>query len=198
MPKEGEARPILAGSNRLPNYSEDAIVNWEQEGSDPSKEQNGGGVRVELDDDPVSQGSKGSKLSYRVRIIIISVLNVVINVMAFVAIPIYTGTMDNVKGDAYVVLFQSAFWFVLLYVLMSLVLKYTVDRSITLRPTASLKILFVMGFLTTLNGIMVVYASPPNRTPPYLQAVLGNIVIPYTVIFRVIILKKGKSSLWNK
>lgn len=44
--------------------------------------------------------------------------------------------------------------------------------------------LFLIGFFDALNGIMVVYSSPSARTAPFLQAVLGNFMIPLTIIFR--------------
>ena len=44
--------------------------------------------------------------------------------------------------------------------------------------------LFLIGFFDALNGIMVVYASPATRTAPFLQAILGNFMIPLTILFR--------------
>jgi hypothetical protein len=50
--------------------------------------------------------------------------------------------------------------------------------------------LFLIGFFDALNGIMVVYSAPPNRTAPFLQAILGNFLIPLTILFRLILLRK--------
>ena len=44
--------------------------------------------------------------------------------------------------------------------------------------------LFLVGFFDALNGLFVVYASPPVRTAPFLQAILGNFLIPLTIVFR--------------
>ena len=44
--------------------------------------------------------------------------------------------------------------------------------------------LFLIGLFDALNGILVVYSSPTSRTAPFLQAILGNFMIPLTIIFR--------------
>ena len=44
--------------------------------------------------------------------------------------------------------------------------------------------LMLIGIFDALNGILVVFASPPIRTAPFLQAILGNFMIPLTIFFR--------------
>lgn len=44
--------------------------------------------------------------------------------------------------------------------------------------------LMLIGVFDALNGILVVFASPPTRTAPFLQAILGNFMIPLTICFR--------------
>ena len=44
--------------------------------------------------------------------------------------------------------------------------------------------LMLVGVFDALNGILVVFASPPTRTAPFLQAILGNFLIPLTIVFR--------------
>eukprot|EP00494_Astrolonche_serrata_P027957 UN28222 len=46
----------------------------------------------------------------------------------------------------------------------------------------------IIGLCDAINGMMVVYAAPGNRTSPELQSILGNFLIPMTVFFRWIIL----------
>lgn len=131
-------------------------------------------------------------LSKNVRNIILAILNVTFNVAINVSLPIYAGTMGAIGADAYVLLSQGVIWFVVIFVIMTQALHYCFDNRISLKPTASYKILFIMGALTTLNGIFVVYASPPDRTPPYLQGLLATMSIPFTVICRIIWLRKGR------
>ena len=44
--------------------------------------------------------------------------------------------------------------------------------------------LCLIGVFDALNGVFVVYASSPARTAPFLQAILGNFIIPLTILFR--------------
>ena len=144
------------------------------------------------DDDVIIELEKPKRtLSKNVRNIVLAILNVTFNVAINVSLPIYAGTMDVIGADAYVLLSQGVIWFVVILVFMTQGLHYLFDNRINLKPTASFKILFVMGALTTLNGIFVVYASPPNRTPPYLQGILMTTSIPFTVICRIVWLRKG-------
>ncbi len=44
--------------------------------------------------------------------------------------------------------------------------------------------LCLIGVFDALNGVFVVFASSPARTAPFLQAILGNFIIPLTIFFR--------------
>ena len=44
--------------------------------------------------------------------------------------------------------------------------------------------LFLIGLFDALNGLLVVFAGSGTRTAPYLQAILGNFLIPLTMAFR--------------
>lgn len=44
--------------------------------------------------------------------------------------------------------------------------------------------LLLIGVFDALNGVFVVFASDPKRTAPFLQAILGNFTIPFTIFFR--------------
>ena len=46
--------------------------------------------------------------------------------------------------------------------------------------------LVLIGVFDALNGVLVVFASPPTRTAPFLQAILGNFLIPLTIFFRFV------------
>ena len=146
---------------------------------------------IDNDDIIIELKREKRSVSKNARNIILAILNVIFNVAINVSLPIYAGTMDVIGADAYVLLSQGVIWFVVIFVIMTQALHYLFDDRITLKPTASYKMLLVMGFLTTLNGILVVYASPPDRTPPYLQGLLTTTSIPFTVVCRIIWLRKG-------
>ena len=44
--------------------------------------------------------------------------------------------------------------------------------------------LILIGVFDALNGVFVVFASSSSRTAPFLQAILGNFIIPLTILFR--------------
>ncbi|XP_062501559.1 uncharacterized protein LOC134178690 [Corticium candelabrum] len=50
--------------------------------------------------------------------------------------------------------------------------------------------MFLIGFCDAINGVMVVFAATASRTSPMLQTLLGNFMIPLTVVARIFILKK--------
>ncbi|XP_060085314.1 uncharacterized protein LOC132564700 [Ylistrum balloti] len=132
----------------------------------------------------------------RLRNVIIAVLNVITNVMMNASLPVYADTMNQVGGRAFVLLVNTSLVVSVLFALMTLFVKYSkMDPNASLRPKSSWKVLFAMGLFTTLNGILVVNASPSNRTPPYLQGILASTVIPYTVLCRLILLRKGISTV---
>ena len=97
--------------------------------------------------------------------------------------PNVTNGTDGPSMDPFFVLSSASFSFVVIFGVLSLVSAafgaVTVDD---LRfPQWQL---FLIGFFDALNGILVVYSAPPNRTAPFLQAILGNFLIPLTILFR--------------
>ncbi|KAK7490961.1 hypothetical protein BaRGS_00017833 [Batillaria attramentaria] len=127
------------------------------------------------------------------RVFGVAVTSVLMNVMMNVSLPIFAGTMEVVGGDTYVVLLYGAMTFPVVLAAMTLALKVTVDRSLSLKPTSAWRTFFLLGLCNTLNGVGVVFASPPDRTAPYLQGILATIQIPFTVFCRFLILRKGIS-----
>ena len=126
-------------------------------------------------------------------VIIIAVVMITSGVTDVISLPLYIESIKAAGSDPYVVVLMNAMWSAIVYGLIWLVYKYTLDRNIPWRPH-SFPFTMLIGFLNSLNGILVVYASAPSRTPPYLQAILYCSIIPFTVIVRYIILRKGKYS----
>lgn len=89
------------------------------------------------------------------------------------------------KMDAYFVLSFSCVFFVVAFGLMLAFLKVFYPHKLgDTEKQFSHKLLFAVGLCDCLNGVLVVFASPPNRTAPYLQAILGNFMIPLTIVAR--------------
>eukprot|EP00696_Hemimastix_kukwesjijk_P005681 gnl/Hemi2/17159_TR5709_c0_g1_i1.p1 gnl/Hemi2/17159_TR5709_c0_g1~~gnl/Hemi2/17159_TR5709_c0_g1_i1.p1 ORF type:complete len:417 (-),score=128.75 gnl/Hemi2/17159_TR5709_c0_g1_i1:105-1295(-) len=110
-----------------------------------------------------------------------------------VGLPIFISTLGDVN-DAFFVLFFCALSFVILF-FSTLAFLHATTNEITYDRTnfPHLK-LFMVGFFNALNGILIVYASPPQRTSPALQAILPNALVPFTVFFSKVILKKVYST----
>lgn len=89
------------------------------------------------------------------------------------------------RMDAYFVIFFSCVFFVVAFGLMYLIMRvfypYVYGQAERQFPH---KLLLAVGFCDALNGLLVVFASPPDRTAPYLQAILGNFMIPLTIVTR--------------
>lgn len=54
------------------------------------------------------------------------------------------------------------------------------------------QVVFLVGFLNSLNGWLIVFASPSDRTPPLIQAVLQNAGVLFSVPFSKIFLRDRK------
>ena len=106
-----------------------------------------------------------------------------------VSLPLWVdSTNENTSGstvDSYFVLSFSSLSFVILFGFGSLIIRIISPKDLgeTERRFPH-RLLFLIGLCGALNGVLVVFASPGSRTPPYLQAILGNFVIPLTVLFR--------------
>jgi hypothetical protein len=54
------------------------------------------------------------------------------------------------------------------------------------------QVLFLVGFLNSLNGFLIVYASPSQRTPPLVQAIIQNAGVIFSVPFSLLALGDKK------
>ncbi|XP_041378008.1 uncharacterized protein LOC121390290 [Gigantopelta aegis] len=113
--------------------------------------------------------------------------------MMNVSLPIVADAMISAGGDPFILLVGVGFIFPFVFGLLIMIMRCTLIPSLSLKPCAGWRVLLLVGFLVTMNGIMVVFASDSSRTPPYLQAILQTTIIPYTVVCRYLILRKGIS-----
>lgn len=90
----------------------------------------------------------------------------------------YTPSMDP-----YFVLTAASFSFTVIFgaaTLISVALGYVGMDDLRFPQWQFL----LIGVFDALNGVLVVYAAPGKRTAPFLQAILGNILIPTTILLR--------------
>lgn len=86
--------------------------------------------------------------------------------------------------DSYFILSFGSFVFVIIFGVLTLIA--TVVRFESIKQSVSFPQwqLMLIGVCDAFNGVLVVFAASPSRTAPFLQAILGNIVIPLTILFR--------------
>ena len=106
--------------------------------------------------------------------------------------------VDGPTMDPYFVLSGASFSFVLIFGTITLVIfatqtllnAFSTNKTeyawLTLKDDLQFPQwqLVLIGFFDAMNGVLVVFASPPSRTAPFLQAILGNSLIPMTILFR--------------
>lgn len=124
---------------------------------------------------------------------ILAVLTVVCNVAMNVTLPIYADAMIKAGGDVFDALVLAGVFFPVIFFVFLIASKLLCDRTQKLLPIGSFKVAILVGFLTAMNGLLIVFASPAERTPPYLQGILTTTLVPFTVFFRYLVLRKGKS-----
>ena len=87
--------------------------------------------------------------------------------------------------DSYFVVSFGSLLFVIIFGLATLFIKlFLPDRIGETEGKFPTKLLAQVGICDGLNGILVVFASSGTRTAPYLQAILGNFIIPLTILVR--------------
>lgn len=106
-----------------------------------------------------------------------------------VSLPLWVdSTNGNISGptvDTYFVLSFASLSFVIIFGLGTLIIRiFSPGELGETEKRFPHRLLFLVGLCDALNGLLVVFASKGSRTPPYLQAILGNFLIPLTVLFR--------------
>lgn len=124
--------------------------------------------------------------------IVLTILTVVTNLAMNVVLPLYSNSMTKEGHSEYPVLLLSAVWFPVFFFSIVAVAKF-LNPMMSIISTVSHRMMALVGLLNALNGIFVVYASSTVRTSATLQAILSTSIIPFTVICRYIILRKGVS-----
>lgn len=106
-------------------------------------------------------------------------------------IPLYTFSATRAGSDIYCALMFAVLCEAVVLQLVALFYKYALNPRVTLSPRQNIRSLLSVGLLNAVGGIMQIYASSPDRTPPYLQALVGNVGIPLTIFVRFLVLRKG-------
>ena len=106
-----------------------------------------------------------------------------------VSLPLWIDSTNGNKSgrsvDSYFVLSFASLSFVIIFGLGTLFIRIFSPKDIgETEKRFPHRLLFLVGLCDALNGALVVFTSSGSRTPPYLQAILGNFMIPLTILFR--------------
>ena len=100
---------------------------------------------------------------------------------------IHKGNETTGEMDPFFILTFASFSFMLLFGIISLVNLLVYPKAFSKDDLKFPQWQFMLiGVCDALNGVLVVSASPSARTAPFLQAILGNITIPLTIVLRYV------------
>jgi hypothetical protein len=134
-------------------------------------------------------------------IVFLCIVIVLANCGQNISIPIWLDAFGpHFGGPYFVVVFASLCFtiiFTISYLLMRFVLWPDIRSAVPYAPSfrEHWRTLVLIGLLDAVNGFLVVYASPPNRTPPIIQPMLGNTAILWSIIFSKLHIDRQKSYL---
>lgn len=129
------------------------------------------------------------------RNILLCLLNILAMSGVLVTLPQVAGGFSDpdVKSDAYVALLIVAMWFPVIYLIQLVFIKIFIDRTTPIRPTVPWSYMVISGCTLGVGIALTSFVAIPSRTPPYLQAILQTLSVPFTVLVRLVIVGKGNT-----
>jgi len=106
-----------------------------------------------------------------------------------VCLPLFLGSFGGSTGQYFVILWCSVLFNVFFWPIVFHRMKTGVITSEMRKYKKHWKLILI-GIFDALNGILIVFSSSLGRTPGALQAILGQTIIPFTIIFSKLILRK--------
>eukprot|EP01129_Flabellula_baltica_P014139 TRINITY_DN6717_c0_g1_i1.p1 TRINITY_DN6717_c0_g1~~TRINITY_DN6717_c0_g1_i1.p1 ORF type:complete len:377 (-),score=44.90 TRINITY_DN6717_c0_g1_i1:5-1093(-) len=110
-----------------------------------------------------------------------------------VSLPLYAGSFPNGTSGPYFVLLSASTSSTIIYGLLFLVMSFFTKSTMIPLNRQNVLLFVIIGGFSTLNGILLVYASPPNRTPPILQGFLLETSFIWTIIGTKLFVKEKSS-----
>ena len=86
--------------------------------------------------------------------------------------------------DSYFVASFAALSFVIVFGFALLCCNIICPNNFTEIDWSYRRLLLLLGSIQGVSALFIVFSSSGKRTPPYLQAILGNFSIPITLLFR--------------
>lgn len=86
--------------------------------------------------------------------------------------------------DSYFVVSFASLSFVIAFGFVILLCGCIYPKYLVKTDWSSCRLFLSVGFVQGVSALFIVFSSSGKRTPPYLQAILGNVNIPITMILR--------------
>lgn len=86
--------------------------------------------------------------------------------------------------DGYFVMSFASLSFVIVFGFVLLCCDCIYPKYLVRTEWSYRRLLLLVGFFQGISALFIVFSSSGKRTPPYLQAILGNFSIPITLLFR--------------
>ncbi|CAH1774713.1 unnamed protein product [Owenia fusiformis] len=156
-----EMQPFLKGEKPL-SYSKAGLIGTGESATDEPDENIDTDSHTRLHETPTIEQHVdilGVYVPMKALNICLAIFSVLFNVAMNITLPLHSQAVNRAKGDEYNVLLFSAFWFPIIF--------YIIDRDMPILPTSKWYHVVMVGSFNGLNGLLVVYASDPSRTPPY-------------------------------
>lgn len=110
--------------------------------------------------------------------------------MQSTSVPLWINSFGPYLGGPYFILWFSSAIYVLVFFVATVVIviiakvRYNRGNGPPPRLRTDLRtmgIYMLIGFFDAVNGLLIIYASSPSRTPPILQAIFPNISVLYSI-----------------
>ena len=129
--------------------------------------------------------------------ILFAIMSVTGQLAQYISLPLWVGSTSQstitstdqtnkwkLTMDSYFVASFATLSFVIVFGFVVLCCKIVCPNYLPVTDWSYCCLLLVVGSVQGLGALLVVFSSSGEKTPPYLQAILGNFSIPLTLLFR--------------
>ncbi|XWV24887.1 hypothetical protein QJ856_gp0896 [Tupanvirus deep ocean] len=115
----------------------------------------------------------------------------VCDIIQSVDLPFWFNSLNNQNGAAYFIILLAATMYTMIYGIIFFIIKFVFNKK-TPAILPNFKILFVLGFVYALMGILIAYSSPIYRTSPLMMIIISNSSIFFSIIATKLLIERKK------
>jgi hypothetical protein len=118
-------------------------------------------------------------------------MNIISNLAGSVTLSLLSSTIQKIGSDGFVLMIHTVVVASVILVVIVTFRKIFIDKTVSLAPASSSKMILANALANVITYILVVYSCPPSRTPLYLQNILFLTILPFTFLCRLFFLRQG-------